>query len=463
MPPPVPPSPSPSVPPSAVPPPALPPSVLPAPAVPPPATAPDERTGLVTRLLERRSHGVLHTATAVLADTGAFAHPQGNPTVGGASFSDPARARARALGEAAERYAGHLVAGGRLRRTSWERLVGGGADAVDPAALALYGSAQHKRPGFPFAGLRRTDVVDWVAGRDGDGRAVWVPASLVWLAPGEHAAVRGRPAHLPVAAGIAAGPSLRAAREAALAEVVERHALATAWYGGGVFPRLPDPPLPRPRDVELSLHAVPNMLRAPVVLCLAQRADGLLGVGCSLAAGAAASARKAAAEALQSLDAVDEIVGGIPEWERPHGALAPHRADRRYADFYAADLSDATDLVCTLQLLADPRVADAVRARILRPEGGTGSAADLAPWHAPDSAWLRDREPGRALARRGLRPVSVDLTTPDLAAVGLAVARVVVPGLRSTGPAAFPFLGDGADPLPSLPPDPFDGLPVPHA
>ncbi|WP_204030307.1 YcaO-like family protein [Sinosporangium siamense] len=402
-------------------------------------------------MARRRSHGVLHTTTALLADTAAFALPPGNPTVGGASFSDPARASARALGEAVERYAGHLVAGSRLRRDTWERLTEAGEDAVDPETLALYGAAQYERPGFPFCGLRRTDAADWVAGRDGDGGTVWVPASLVWLAPGEHATVNGRPTHLPIAAGIAAGPTLRAAAAAALAEVLERHALATAWHGVSGFPRLPGPPLPLPAGARLSWHAVPNLLRAPVVLCLARSDDGLLGVGCSLSPTAGASARKAAAEALQSLDALAEVVAGIPEWERPRGALMPHRADRRYADSYAADLSDATDLMCTLQLLADPRVAEPVAARILTPPPyGEASVSG-----AGQDLW----DPYPALADRGLRPITVDLTTPDLASAGWAVARVVVPGLRSTGPAAFPFLGDGADPLPAV----RDLLPVPHA
>ncbi|MFF3444910.1 YcaO-like family protein [Streptosporangium sp. NPDC002721] len=414
----------------------------------PPALARDERSGLVTRLLPGRSHGVLHTATAVLADTGAFAHPLGNPTVGGASFGDPARARARALGEAAERYAGHLIPRSRLRRDSWERLTADGHDAVDPAALALYTPAQHERPGFPFAGLRRADAVDWVAGRAGDGGVVWVPACLVWLAPGEHATARGRPVHLPVAAGIAAGPTARAAGAAALAEVVERHALATAWHGAHAFPALDAPPLPRPVGARLRWYAVPNLLRAPVVACLAE-SDGLLGVGCSLAGSAEASGRKAAAEALRSLDALREVISGIPEWERPLGALMPHREDRRYADSYAADLSDATDLLCTLQLLADPRVAGAVRDRFLTP----------GPPPVPEPPGARDWNAGRALAAHGLRPITVDLTTRDLAASGLAVARVVVPGLRSTAPAAFPFLGDGADPLPGT----REPLPVPHA
>jgi ribosomal protein S12 methylthiotransferase accessory factor len=35
-----------------------------------------------------------------------------------------------------------------------------------------------------------------------------------------------------------------------------------------------------------------------------------------------------------------------------------------------------------------------------------------------------------AVAKRGLEPIACDLTTPDVADLGLRVARVVVPGLH---------------------------------
>ncbi|TDD34691.1 hypothetical protein E1287_16010 [Actinomadura sp. KC06] len=404
----------------------------------------DPRCGPVRTLDTGRSHGVLHIATAELAATDAFALPLGNPVVGGTSWTSPDEAARRALGEAAERYAGHLVPAGRLLRSPWRRL---GAAALDPSTLALYSPVQHERPGFPFAGLDGDSPIRWVSGRTAAGTECLVPASLVWLAPGEHAEVGGRPAHLPVAAGIAAGPTLEAARAAALAEVVERHALATAWHGHRAFPPLAGPPLPVPDGVRLRWFQVPNLVGAPVVLCVAQGDGDRLGAGCALVPDArdpvAAAGAKATAEALVSLDTLDAVIDGLPEWS---GVLKPHRHDRRYADAYLPDLSDATDLACTLQLLADPRIAGRVVARLAdgRPEGH---------WR-----------PGRidldaALAARGLPVVTVDLTPPDLDRLGLAVARVVVPGLRSTGPAAFPLLGDGAEPLP---PDP-ESLPVPHA
>lgn len=397
----------------------------------------DSRFGPVTALRAGTLHGRLHVAFADLGDTGGYGLPLGNPTVCGASWHDPRQARRRALGEAAERYCGHLVPEDRLVVATWHDLA---PDAVDPDTLALHTRSQLDRPGFPFTGLSRDEPTAWVRGTRADGTGVWVPGALVWLAP-----LTGRPAVLPVSAGIAAGPDLASARASALAEVVERHALATAWLSGADFPAL-NTPLPSVPGVRLRGFAVPNLIDAPVAVCLAEDSAGLAGVGCAFTPDRPrAAAWKAAAEALQSLDTTAQLAAGLlPEWERPHGPLANHRPDRRYADAYSADFADVIDVTCHLQLLADPEFARRATARF-----GTGERQE------PPARYPLDQ----ALAARGLSPITVDLTTPDVAACGLSVARVVVPGLRATTPAAFPLLGDGADPLPPA----IDPLPVPHA
>ncbi|MCD0453502.1 YcaO-like family protein [Actinocorallia sp. API 0066] len=482
-------------------------------------TAPDARCGVVTRLDHGTSHGVLRTATATLAATDAYALPLGNPVVGGASWTSPARAAQRALGEAVERLAGHLVDPARLRFATAAAL---GASALDVTTLALYRPAQRARPGFPFSGLDPSAARHWTLAHDDQGTAFWVPASLIWLAPGPHAhdhreppshvptghsrtdspgspdranhvdvwsapgphtqghipgessnplrigqngtdrrlssdqtnraeppagapetLGEGRAPHLPVGAGLAAGETFAAARAGALAEVVERHALATAWYAGARFPELPEQPVPRPAGVRLVWHAVPNLLGAPVVACAAYAGDAVV-LGCALAPEAPdpvrVAGRKAAAEALASLDALAAVRAGVPEWD---AVLHPVRADRRYADSYRPDLSDATDLVCTLQLLADPRVAAAVATRL-------ASGVPRGSWRPGPIAL----DP--ALRARGRTALTVDLSPPG--PPGPRVARVLVPGLRSVAPAAFPFLGDGAEPLPAT----TETLPLPH-
>ncbi|TDB73103.1 YcaO-like family protein [Micromonospora sp. KC721] len=388
----------------------------------------DGRTGLVTALHHERLPVGLHVTHADLAFLGPAG---GRPTVSGASWTCPDAATAAALGEAMERYCGHRTPRPTTVDT-WHGLTARGEHAVDPRRLALYRPDQ----AVPFTGIDRTDQIAWVAGSDPHRARVWVPASLCVLAPPD----TGPAPHLPVAAGIAAGPTRQRARAAALAEVVERHALATCWHAGTRLPLLRQT-VP---GFTGALRAVPNLLSAPVVLAVVADHDGLLGVGCALATDAATAAGKAAAEACQSLRTVRLVADGALDWQ----PLRPARADRRYAASYAPDLSDVTDIVCHAQLLADPRVAETVTGRLAGGEpvpehhGWAGTGPDL----------------DAALAAHGLTAFTVDLTTADVAALGHTVVRVVVPGLRSTAPAAFPFLGAGAEPLPERP----CLLPVPH-
>ncbi|MDX6742422.1 YcaO-like family protein [Actinocorallia sp. A-T 12471] len=479
----------------------------------------DPRTGIVTRLDHGTSHAVLHTATADLAATDGHALPLGNQVVGGTSWTSPERAAQRALGEAVERYAGHLIDPRRLRRATAAAL---GPSAVPLDAFALYRPDQLTRPGFPFTGFDPIAERLWI--QSTHPTPLWLPASLTWLPPGPHtqefpssragsrtpegpsphtqefpssragsrtpegpgphagefsssragssrpggpgsrargsADASGGVVHLPVGAGIAAGPTFAQARESALAEVVERHALATAWYRGDRFPELPRQAVPEPVGAELTWYAVPNLLGAPVVACAARSAAGIA-LGCALTPGAAdpvaTSARKAAAEALLSLDAIAAVADGVPEWS---AVLHPVRADRRYADSYRPDLSDATDLVCTLQLLADPRMTDAIATRLAKGDDRNTRHPDPAPhWPPPGDrgGWRPDPVDLDSASRAvGLTPLTVDLSPADLP--GWCCARVLVPGLRSVGPAAFPFLGDGVEPLPPGPPS----LPLPH-
>lgn len=400
----------------------------------------DPRTGVVTGMGTLDLGGRPHARQATVCETAHFGLASGGPATSGCSWRDVRAAGRAALGEAVERYCGHLVPAARLRWGSYAGWRSQGIDAVDPVSLALYRPDQHRRPGFPFAGLAADDEVAWVDGRDPAGRAVLVPAALVWLAPGAHSAGRaGAQVTLPVNAGIAAGPTLAAARRAALAEVVERHALAQAWHGGSAFVAMSAGP-------PASRHwAVPNRFGAAVVLAMRHEpATDVVGVGCGTGQSWAQAGEKAELEAALMVRTAAMVANGLEAWQRPHGPLAHWRGDRLYSASYRSDLADATDVTCHLQLLADPSVRTSVERRL------GALAGELPP--------VASQDLDQVLVAQGLRPVTVDLTTADVAGCGLAVARVVVPGLRATGPAAFPYLGDGADPLPAEP----CLLPVPH-
>lgn len=417
----------------------------------------DGRLGLVRSLDPVELHPGLPRALHLVAarpsarpGRGAGAHAA---SPGGAAWWEPAAARAAALGEAVERYCAS-AAPATACRSSYARLAQAGVDAVDPASLALYSPAQYATPGFPFSGIEQEQEIDWVRGI-GAGSVVLVPRSLAALtATGE-----GRPAHLPVNAGLAAAPNPARARIGALEELLERHCVATAWHAGSGFR-----PLAVPRwladtlgpALRATVLEVPNDFALPVALVLlADRETGVLGAGTALRPRMRDAVTKAAAEAVVSCQAAHDLddPAVMGDWAAgaPGAALKPWRADRGYRDAYRADLRDVVDVFCHVQLYLDPALHGPLRERL-----ATGRVDHLPPLR---EATGRPEYLQRVRAA-GLRVISIDLTGPDVAACGLSVARVLVPGLRATAPAAFPFLG-GLRPAPGT--RSLCALPLPHA
>ncbi len=418
------------------------------------------RTGIVRTVSRLAAIGEAASAwLAELADPGVWSFvTMGNPTTAGASWQDETLAIEAALGEAAERYCGTLIPSG-LRTTTARHLRHTGERALSGDDLALHSPSQHEQPGFPFVPLGDETEAAWVPAEDAQDRSrVFVPASVVYL--GDVTGHYAVPAtNYPVGAGIAAGPSREQATEGALGEVIERHALGTAWARGMPFSAVEIPPAisaaGRLAGVE-AVHAweVPNTFDLPVLLVsVSDVKRDLIGFGCAFRDTAAAAMWKAFSEALlslQSAQVLDDPMHPIHELTSAGSTpLKPHRLDRQYRKDYAADWRDVTDIACHVQLLLDPIVRRAVMDRL---------AASEVPRRLPHACpgALRQR-----LGQQGRRILVVDVTSADIRMAGLHVVKVIVPGLRATAPAAFPFLG-GSD---------FDGenaaelcmLPVPLA
>jgi len=399
-----------------------------------------ERTGIVRSV--RPLGGGDEAAAGWLAEL-ANAHAwslatPGNPTTAGGAWLDTDRALNAALGEAVERYCGTLMPSG-LVVASGEELRDCGTSVLAADDLALHAPWQYEQVGFPFVRLRDDTPAAWVVAEDAtEGSRVMVPASVVFLAPvSDYYAVP--PTNYPVGAGIAAGRSRAEALDGALRELVERHALATAWALGAPFLPVQGPAMLLAaarftRADAVEAWVVPNAFDVPVVLVMAEdRERDLVGFGCAMRETADAALWKAFSEALlavESASALDDPSHAIHELTAAgQTPLKPYRRDRQYPADYAADWRDVTDFACHLQLSLDPAVRGALLERLAI--GGTPPAV---PDAAPSS--LAD-----LLRRHGYRVLVVDVTTSDVAATGLSVVRVVVPGLRATAPAAFPFLG----------------------
>jgi ribosomal protein S12 methylthiotransferase accessory factor len=420
----------------------------------------DERFGIIVAL-HRKPNGpdeprALISYYGVVGNTRYLGEWFGDRISLGTAFYDEEPARRAAIGEAVERYCGNFVPC-QLIRASYRDLMHRGEEALDPEALALYSDRQYETPGFPFRRFTRDVEVHWTRGRElPEGNPAWVPASLVYpnFLP-SHLGTE-RQLHFVNLSGLATGRDREGAERSALEEVVERDAITIWWTSGSPCrpldvegdPRLTTALLPAdledPRPLRYQLTEVPNVFGVPVVAALLRDPkDDLVTLGVASRADPYEAALKAIAEAVHLRSYSRELLepdGRI--WRMMEKGVLnrrvykPYRRDRRYRDDYRRDFRDVVDLGCHAQLYLDPRMrwplARFDRAGAPRP---LAEVLGLAP-----GGGLRDLLLER-LAAEGLRIYSVDVTTPDVAAAGLAVVRVVVTGMIGNAPAAFPLLG----------------------
>ncbi|MFD0665886.1 YcaO-like family protein [Thermocatellispora tengchongensis] len=371
----------------------------------------------------------------------------------GTAFGDPLRAELSAAGEAVERYCGNFVPAG-LRRAGHRDLR---EPALDPAALALYSPEQHAEPGFPFVPFTADLQVLWTPGTDlMTGGPAWLPASLVYVNYLTPPREDEPPVNYAMLAGIAAGPSPRAARTAALEEVIERDATVIWWANalparpvtGAGHPLVPEdePGWYRAAGAagrcRYRVVAIPTVFEVAVLgVLLDDPETGVAALGVAARPDPAEAVAKALAEAvtlrryaLGLLDPDGEIWAAAEAGVIDVRVFKPYRADRAYAAAYRPDFRDVIDLGCHSQLWLDP----SMRAH-LGPITGPAPAVALADLPRVDGDPLDGYL--KRVAAQGLGAYAADLTTPDVAAAGLSVARVIVPGAYSNAPAAFPFLG----------------------
>jgi ribosomal protein S12 methylthiotransferase accessory factor len=421
----------------------------------------DSRTGLLTEVHRqprdpRMPAGwVSSSAQVARADRWASWRPDGFGF--GASLGDEQAARAAAVGEAVERYCGNAVPDD-LRHATWHELTAAGEDALDPTSLALYSPRQHAQPGFPFVPFTRDLRVAWVPGSDlRTDEAVWVPATLAYLDYRHGSRAGEPPVHSLVYSGIATGADRVSAQRSALEELLERDA-CTIWWASGAPARLVDDGdlvvgrLGQPgqgSQPQVRLLHIPSELGVPVVAAFleAPHPDGPAGhrhlaFGAACRADPAAAAAKALTEALGLLqltrqldDPTSDVWRAVEAGEIERHVFLPHRPDRSYRRLAGEDYRELTDLPPIAQLYLDPAMQSAPLDR-LRPTDAV--RLDALSAAVPGEHLEGYLEP---LAARGIRVVSVDLTTPDVAAAGLTVVRVIAPGLVGNAPPAFPLRG----------------------
>lgn len=352
---------------------------------------------------------------ALAADTRAFVEQHNFARTGGAA-DDPDRALAKALGEAVERYCAAIYAQDELPlRTADEAEF----PVVDPASFALNSAAQYAEQDFWFVPFDRETPVRWTPAVDAlSDETVFVPAAMVYI-PYYFRPEQGEPRIAqPISTGLACHASFHDAAAAALAEVVERDAFTIVWQAQIAPPRIAVDTLPLglrrlhgrfgSAGFDVTLFDI-TLDRVPTVLAVSRHGSSecpAVVVAASASLDPARAARSALEELAHTGQFCHAIVRELPRLDPDAGRTV---VDQESHLNYWCDQANARGIEFLF-------ASDAELAFDELEDAGTGSAAgDL-------------RELSMRIAATGHRPLLRELTTPDVAELGLAVVRAVVPG-----------------------------------
>lgn len=316
----------------------------------------------------------------------------------------------RMLGEGVERYCAVNADETRIIRASYKEL---GNSAVSPLAWIGYvgEEAEHARFQFnPAAPMHWTEAHDLST-----GKAIFVPASLVWL---DVPLFRnGDKFHQTTSSGLAAGRTKDDAIASALSELIERDCFMSRWMLGSLPPKIgaDDPAIlgldkslremfekgPLKAELfDLSIDAPDHTVLGKVSL------SNLDGFGIALGACAHIDRAKAAEKAI--VEALQICISLVNRRDRVKGELPLEKVDSflDHADFYAQ----------------------------------SGAAADVDFFFSGGKIlnrsvtrtnFLRSYERHLAyLSGHDISTLVVDITTPDVSEIGFHVVRCLAPGLQ---------------------------------
>ena len=392
-------------------------------------------------IIRHLGHGLYHAQDPVTFALGVAATDLSringivNSPKGGGGGEQLAGAVAATIGEAAERYCMLFYDKGEMVYAPWREVAD---DAPTPEMLRLYSREQVERepPGSRMRFFDEDARVYWTWGTSlTSGKPRLVPAGLVYMGyswDDDEAAV-GRNA----SSGLAAGLTIEEAILTALYELVERDAFTIRWLNRMPGRRLEidDPELREDLDtrfhashprVDIRLYDLTLDVPVPTAFMIMRR-PAEFGPSLSLGASTRGTMREAVVKAMreagQALPYYRFLLQQLGSWEPRDDFTDLTTFDhhcilyQRRPDLVPAAIRPWDEVEETVPLSAVPRAS-------------TGSVLG-------DIRALVEH-----LAAVGLEVIVCEVTTPDVAEVGLRVVRVVVPGLVPMhGNHNYPFLG----------------------
>lgn len=395
----------------------------------------DDRTGIVRRVVEHcrePDDPLLYNASVILANTGEFFSseggdedfpllnaPQGN---GGAGISRE-RCLLGAIGEGLERYAFSVVDRSDQVVGSHRDLVSPQQNPVHPSRFALFSEAQYAEAAFPFEPFDEATVVGWSECDDlTSGSTCLYPSALIFM-PYSHGVKEEAIISPTISTGQAVAPSLEKATLTGLMETVERDAFTISWLRMLPAPRLDvfSSPMvsefmqrvmdPCPVDVILNYIS----LDVPIPVVVATGVDPMNPeISCTVGVAAHLDPEVAALKALIELCQDRYYVKHLSRVREP----IP----------FDVDFSLIDDFEKRVILFNQP---EAIASLAFWRESGDvmefGALESLATGRIEDDL----ARAVQMVADRGGTVVRRDCTPGDLAAVGLAASKVLIPEFQA--------------------------------
>jgi len=355
----------------------------------------------------------IFVSTVVGRDPGYFHGEWGTQSFGrmsgaGAGLSRE-QSRNAAIGEATERFAGSIYFPDELVTGTYKSLA---PNAIDPQAFISWSAEQYATSDF-YVPQSADEVRRWVWGRRlSDGIRVLVPAQAVYLnyRPISRAEVISQT----VSTGLACGPDLERATASGLMECLERDAFMSHWLLALAAPRL--------RYGADLIDLLPaELLRAAegggrhIDTYLLKSDHGVPTVLAVLSAGGGTQSVVGAATNFDLKRAIEKAT-----IEALHTWIWSRTFEVSREPLHAEEVADFRDHVHFYLFPEAQRHLAFLRQG--EPLDSGGSAFE------PPSSVVE--ETCRRLGDLGYEAYAVDLTTPDLADIGLAVVKVLVPGLQ---------------------------------
>jgi ribosomal protein S12 methylthiotransferase accessory factor len=332
-----------------------------------------------------------------------------------------------AVAEAIERYCAAHCAPDSL---TYARYIDIKDCAIDPRDFVLYSASQYSQPCFPYRPFDDNTPTLWaMATLLPDTSSTLVPASLIYLPQCGDLGIE--PLCQVTSNGLAAGTSLDAAILAGLLELIERDAFVVAWMN-----RLPGRHIPMTgvdsiasdiiRHYEafgITVSLIDLTLDTPAHTVIAIATDKS-GIGPAAAVGFGSSFDIALA-VRRALFEVCQIRPGLTAGirQRGSGLLTESPEDVR-------ELTDHSRLFASLHMLD--------QLGFWLDDGKRRPSSSLLNTFSGDVA-TDLRRCVAALEERGVKVAYIDLTTPDIAPLGLSVVRVLATELQ---PIHFGYMSE---------------------